>query len=177
MKKLPSWSIYLGDNTELIRQGIRVPGPHEFLLLINSQRRHSFTAHVRRVGPHGQLLIDIRALNEVRREVEERAKKMTNEPLDVDEDAEYGIFTLHVKKNVKANGVCALMDRLGASQITYIGDSLNDLISDRRVKQIAVNNASDEYKKHCSYVASASYTDGVIEILERLITNPLEMVI
>lgn len=173
LQKLHSWSTYLGDSTELIRQEIRIPGRHEFLLLVNSQRHHSFAAHVRRVSTRGILSIDGAILKEFREEVEVVARSMTTEPLDVDENPEYGVLILHAERNVKTNGVRALADRRGISRITYIGDSWRDVINDPRVNQTAVNNAADEYKKHCSFVAEASYTEGVLEILDRLKSRSL----
>lgn len=171
--KIPVWSTYLGDSTELIRQRVCFPGRHEFLLLVNGQRLHSFAAHVRRVGVHGTLSVDSGALKEFRQEVEAIASTMTTEPLDVDENSEYGVLILHVERNVKTNGVRALIRRHGISRITYVGDSWRDIINDPRVNQVAVNNAMDEYKKHCSYVASATYTEGVCDILERIVGGEL----
>jgi len=168
IKRIHSWSTYLGDSTELIRQKVRIHGRHEVLLLVNSQRRHSFAAHLRRVGKRGELSIDSEMLSTLRQEVEEQARTMTAEPLDIDENPEYGILILHAERNVKANGVRALIDQFRISQVTYIGDSWRDLIGDQQVNQTAVNNAMDAYKKHCSYVAQATYTEGVLEILERL---------
>lgn len=173
IQKLHSWSIYLGDSTELIRQKVRVPGRHEVLILVNSQRRHSFAAHLRRVGKRGELSIDSEMLSALRQEVEELARTMTTEPLDVDENPEYGVLILHAERNVKANGVRALVEQLKLSRVTYIGDSWRDLIGDQRVNQTAVNNAMDTYKEHCSYIASASYTEGVLEILGRLLAGSL----
>ena len=108
----------------------------------------------------------------VRIEVEAIARSLTAEPLDVDENSEYGILIIHAARNVKANGVRALIERTGAARIAYIGDSWRDNIGDLRVIQCAVGNATEEYKRHCRFVATQSYTAGAVELLEAILANP-----
>lgn len=173
LTKVPRYGIYIGDNTTLVRNGVLLPGPCEYYLLVSGTRRYSFAAHVRRRdATSGLLVIDPVELRRMRLEIEAIARSITDEPLDVDENAEYGTLIIHAARTRKANGVRALLERMGATSLVFIGDSKPDFIGDPRVIQCAVGNAQEEYKQHCQFVAQGTYTAGVIELLEMILANP-----
>lgn len=166
--RLPEWFTVVGDNTMFIQEQQRLPGGSRYAVLLSGVRQYSFGAHVRAVRDDGTLLIDTGALPIIRDEVVDIATSLFGEELDIDANPEYGTLIIHAACTRKRNGVRAIIEQRHPSRILMVGDSLPDFLDLAEVDQYAVGNAKEEYKQRCKYVANATYTEGVIEILGRL---------
>lgn len=172
LKNRPELSLFIGDNTSFVRKmnsgDIKVDFLDRFVL-ISGLRTRSLAFHCMMIGknrepmPNEKLLADI---------VEKARDCLAESGTDLDKvffdvNSEYGIC---IARSASASKRKAILDILNADDfdIIFIGDSMGDFIDDSRVKQFAVVNATEDYKKLCSRISEKSTTEGVVELLDSI---------
>jgi hypothetical protein len=87
-------------------------------------------------------------------------------------DPRYGICIARRSKVDKQTPVARLLSMRSYAQVYMIGDDRADLLKDDRVIQCAVGNANQDCKDGSALIASGTYTEGVIELIERIANGP-----
>ncbi len=90
-------------------------------------------------------------------------------PVYWDANPEYGSLIIGPEQAVKALAIRTLLERVHYDRVIMIGDSIHDHLAIEGVEQWAVANATNEYKRRCSRVATLPLTAGVIELLSTLL--------
>lgn len=157
---------YFGDATKIIRDNITFPNEVDNrLVLAQSQRKCGICMYGRTIGEDGLLNID----NKLTLSLVKKIREFTLDPpfeLNEDFNEDYGIYILSPKAVNKRVGTICLMNRLGIDKIGMVGDSTSDIIGKDIAFQYSVGNGKPEYKIASDYVATNTYTAGVIEILK-----------
>lgn len=140
------------------------------VILVNGFRTCSMGFYVR-VRDHAKWICDVRSLDEVFALLNAVGSSMDSfwGERDVDLNSEYGICIVHHAKTQKQNVVGSIIKLFPESPIYMVGDSMSDWMGDD-VVHCAVANGKPEFKERCQFVASSSYTAGVLEVLEYLCT-------
>lgn len=130
-------------------------------ILVNAFRRWSF---------HAVFLGNDNALRTAREIFDEACDEYSWSPSDFDLDFnfEYCLLIIHDKLTNKTFGMKRLMEDVQVEKAVIIGDDLNDYTGLPSVSHWAVGNASDDYKIKCDRIAKATYTSGVIELINSL---------
>jgi hydroxymethylpyrimidine pyrophosphatase-like HAD family hydrolase len=135
------------------------------IVLVQSHRKCSFNLYGRSINQNGELIIN----NQLTKEMIIIVHSLTfnNLPFEVDEDfnQDYGIYILAPKNTTKRLGTQKLINILNINKIGMIGDSGTDILGKDIAYQYAVGNAKPELKNVSEYVATGTFTKGVIEIL------------
>lgn len=92
--------------------------------------------------------------------------------LDIDNNPDYGICIVHHPDTQKSVAVQALLNSSPTTTVYMIGNSISDLLNHPSIVQCAVGNAKDAYKAQCSIVAKHTLSEGVVEIIQRIIREP-----
>lgn len=144
----------------------------ETLVVVNMLRGHSLSCFVRkRRGV--QWLADEDASAHILRILASAGESFADLWSDRHEDVNpaYGIIILHHKDSHKRTAVDHLLSLKPYERVYMIGDSYADYLDDPRVTQLAVANAHEEYRALCSVVAKSDRTAGVIELIERIVSE------
>lgn len=170
MDRFPETTFIIGDATEFIRRGSVFPSMTHHVVVINGFRSSSFSFFARSYTSEGSPLIPdasfLIKLSNLTKEIISSFGK-TKEDLFWDENPEYGILIVHAKETEKHRGVTHLFSEYQPNKIIMVGDSIADYLNLSNVLQYAVGNADQTYKEKCDFVATHSYTQGVIECLEK----------
>jgi len=129
--------------------------------LLNAHRRWSFHASFLGDDAAVNLALDlfVAACSEF---------ALRSEDFYLDANTEYGLLIVHSRLSHKGFGMAKLMQDLGFSEASVIGDGENDFTGLASVRHWAVGNANSVYKSRCDRVAGQPYTSGVIELLSGL---------
>lgn len=162
-------AIHFEETIEALRKMSQPHGldvlPQEMWVLVNPLRYFSLGLYVRTVT-NKSCIFDQPAA-EMLAMIVKMVEAMSQTPLLIDHNPEYGIFIAHLPQAAKSQANQAIHLMVSDSQPIYmIGDSTSDDLHDLDIKQLAVGNAKTEYKKVCSFIADADYSSGVIECLE-----------
>jgi 3-deoxy-D-manno-octulosonate 8-phosphate phosphatase KdsC-like HAD superfamily phosphatase len=71
----------------------------------------------------------------------------------------------------KRIGTLKLQQIMGIGRVAMIGNSIADYIGTDIAVQLAVNDATQEYRDVAHYVSRAQLTSGVVEALSILVEN------
>lgn len=157
-----------GNPTGIIRtRRFLTDGPRS-VLLASALRTHSlhFAA---RVMDGSDYTFDMDLLERVRvAACEELGRRPVSVTVDWDLNPEYAILILHAAASRKAVGVEFVLRRLDLDEAVMVGDGTVDDLGLPQVRQWAVGNAGDAYQSVCDRVASATFTSGVVELLDTL---------
>ncbi|MFH0806360.1 MAG: HAD hydrolase family protein [Candidatus Brennerbacteria bacterium] len=170
-------TIFFGDASELIRNGITALPGERSLLLVNKYRKHSFSFYTKRFdGEKAVFTNDEKSLRSFSGLAEELvAVHASDTKLDWDLNPEYGIVILHAACTQKRSAVEFLLASLNRSVlVAMVGDSIADVIGHPRVAQYAVANASKPYREQSTFVSERSFTGGVCDILSRIAQGELD---
>lgn len=160
--------VVCGNVNEIVsrEQGWQLPMETQFAFLVNAYRRSSFSMYARRIDQGGKLTIDSKLVVRAWRSIEPIANKLfADEELVLDCNDDYGVIILHGKRTSKTTTVKRLLREISYTQCFMIGDSVADLILDKRVATLAVGNASQKLKKNAKKVAERDLTSGVVELI------------
>jgi hydroxymethylpyrimidine pyrophosphatase-like HAD family hydrolase len=143
------------------------------LLLVNGYRTASLSFYAYEATQNKELLLWKRSPKALRVALQMSMKvlqttSILRKDLLTDMNASYGICIIHKKQTAKKEALPTLRKVYGTIPIAVIGDSSTDDHTDKTVYHCAVSNASSEYKSRCAFVASRSYTAGVIDALKHI---------
>ncbi len=71
----------------------------------------------------------------------------------------------------KRVGKIALEKMLGIDKVAMIGNSLADYVGNDIASQLAVGDATLQYKQKADYIVNSPLTSGVVEALSLLVKN------
>lgn len=160
--------LWRGNPVEAIRGSLQLGNPGEVIVLMNVLRMCSLSFFVREIDEQGNLKINRTVTDQVVGEMRNFYPDLTD--LEEDLNHDYGIVITMRRKVNKRNGTKRLMEELGLTKVSMIGNSMSDFTGEDIAIHYAVANASDSYKEKCTYVSSKPLTDGVSEILSRILT-------
>jgi hydroxymethylpyrimidine pyrophosphatase-like HAD family hydrolase len=158
--------IWNGDAPGAIRKKERIGLPGQKIMLINALRRESIGLYLREVNPEGALTINNDLTDQVVYSMRESFPDFDDLIEDLNHD--YGSLILSRGSMAKRVGTQVLMEKQNLHQIGMIGNAITDFIGEDIALHYAVGNSTDEFKSRSVFVASQSYTSGVIEIFDRL---------
>lgn len=162
--------IYRGDAVKLFRENIETLGhPGDEIVLANTLRNYSTGYFARRVGEDGRMYIDEAQTNKFADQI--RALYPSGIDFDEDLNHEHGLLIISHKGMHKRIGTIALENLLGVERIAMIGNSIADYVGTDIASQLAVGDATPEYKEVADFVAKGEVTSGVIESLTALVEN------
>jgi hydroxymethylpyrimidine pyrophosphatase-like HAD family hydrolase len=175
LSRYPNISIFIGDNTGLIRSVKHLLSGDELLVAIDSYRRCSLGIFVRTIDDRGILKKSSQATDMIAGII---APLIPEHPLisDFDPDGKpFGFLKVGPLDADKSTGLKALIETLGdVEEVVMVGDSMSDYIvlSDHipKIHIFAVDNASSKFKDRADYVSSGSLVTGCVEILRHLKT-------
>ena len=181
-KRFREISIFIGDNTEFISQEISFDFMDEVVVLVSGYRTQSLAFHVRRYNREKSILVkDADLLKEITRIAKETLEAgffSHHYPfigkIWIDMNEKYGITIFHSKKSNKKDGVRLAMQKSGIKEIAMIGDSVYDFLDDKAVLQLAVGNASVEYKEKSAFTSPYEYTSGVKNLLKGILKGDIK---
>jgi hydroxymethylpyrimidine pyrophosphatase-like HAD family hydrolase len=169
LTRMSGLMLVYGDATGFIRGVHQLPGVLDpTLVAFNGLRRFSIGFFVRAVSPDtGDLTIDNKLAGEVIGRI--RGEFPHSELLSEGTlDQEFGFFYVNPTDVGKGSTALEVFKNCHVTRGVIIGDSTSDFASSTGVEVYAVGNAYADFKKKAHKVAGATYTGGVIELLEQL---------
>lgn len=139
------------------------------MIVVNGLRHYSFSFYVRK-RISGRWERDTKKLIELEKvatAVGSFSKTWSN--VVIDRNDQYGICIFHHRYTSKTAGVEYVMGSFKDVPFYMIGDSIADRILLQNVSLCAVANAQEEYKQHCERIATHSFTEGVIELIDAIV--------
>lgn len=163
--KNQGYSLFFGDNTQFINSVFHITSNDSTLIALDAYRVCSLGLFVRRIVD-GKMIIDAGSTRKVFNILD---AMYSSDPRisEIDLNLEHGYLCINAIDVNKSKGVKALFENWGTPQRTYmIGDSMADYLDMPDVHQLAVGNATAEYKKMSYHVASKNYAQGCVELLD-----------
>ncbi|MFA5745070.1 MAG: HAD hydrolase family protein [Candidatus Paceibacterota bacterium] len=141
-------------------------------VLINGSRKASLSFYVL-ANHNGRWKNDSAMLDEVSSQFITLGSKLAGawwKDAFIEKNNDYGIGIIHHPNSEKTIALPILQDKFKIDEIWMIGDSMSDLLKQPRIQHAAVANAIPEFKSHCQLVSSQTFTAGVVELLEKLMS-------
>ena len=158
---------WLGNPVEAISNDLRMKPSANIAVLINDQSQCSLRYHVRAIAADGSLKQDEDAFQYVYSQCK-NIQPAYGPDIMIDANPDHSVVILSRKSDTKRQGARTLLASLLPLRVIMIGDSMNDFVGADLAEHYAVANASQDFKQISNYVAEATMTSGVIEILDRL---------
>lgn len=158
--------IELGSPIEIIREDAPFGKANETVIFANNLRECSLGIFVLKTDENGRLRPNSKQTDEIAALVDPCLPKISTLAKYVNQQG--GIIVASDGQIDKRRGTQLLMQELGMKQIGMIGDSIFDNVGKDIAIHYAVRNASDDFKRMSSYVASFEKASGVVEILENI---------
>lgn len=154
--------IDIGDSATWIREGKNFR-PNRNLLIIDQLRKRSIGFYLRHSDSYGIAKIDEEWFCYGRKTIEDI--DLPNGFSALDFNSKYGIAIAGPLGANKTNGSIFLQRSFPEADIFMIGDSAADIIDDNHVVVCSVGNGSDVLKSKSKFIANQSYTAGLGECL------------
>ncbi len=169
------YALYFGDSTEFVNSGSRVRGSDSVVVAVDAFRLCSVGLFVRRISLDGNLDLsntqdrDAKPVDDLLvatcRPCSAGVGRRTDS-LVFSIDNELYFRSVHVNKTAKSSGVSLVFSEWQLPSKAYmIGNSMSDHLNISGVDQLAVGNASRDYKALASKTASEEFARGCIELL------------
>ncbi|MEO8637803.1 MAG: hypothetical protein ABI430_02795 [Candidatus Taylorbacteria bacterium] len=168
--------LIIGDVNRLSRSMLAIERAECYsksAILINGLRNASLSFFVF-ANTGGKWVMDKMALDAVLSSVHKIGSRLAPkwwQEAVIDNNPDYGICIVHHPKTEKRNALPLLRKHSENARIYMVGDSISDLLNDPSVTHCAVKNASNEFKKQCSMIATKTMTQGVMEILDQIVAS------
>ena len=165
--KVEGYSLFFGDNTQFINSISHIASIDSVLIAVDAYRVCSMGLFVRRIID-GKLVQDISTTEKV---YELLISMYGSHPQisEIDFNREHSYLCINALDVNKSKGVKALFENWGAPDDAYmVGDSMSDYLALSKVSQLAVGNASSEYKRVSERVARLNFAQGCSELLDSL---------
>ncbi len=91
--------------------------------------------------------------------------------LEIDFNKEVGIIIWEHKNVSKKNTLHYIKEKYPDATVYMVGNSLPDYLDDPSVIQCGVANSDSDYKDKCSIVSDSNFTEGSLEILQKIINS------
>jgi hydroxymethylpyrimidine pyrophosphatase-like HAD family hydrolase len=160
-------AVWSGNPVEAIRTGLRVGEPGQTAMLINTLSRCSLRFFVRTVDVDGNLQLDDVRTQQVIQDCRQFFPAFDS--LEEDNNPASGLLIVSRRGVTKRAGVLRLMSSIGLSRCIMVGNSMSDFIGNDIAEQVAVSNASLDFKQAASVVVDESLTTGCVSILRQLV--------
>jgi hydroxymethylpyrimidine pyrophosphatase-like HAD family hydrolase len=167
--KMDHTMLVCGDSVSFIRGVHVIPGcSSSTLVAFNGLRQFSIAFHVRRIEKEtGRLVLDVALAQNVIERLRDHLP-VSDLISDGEFDPDYAFFYMNPLDVDKTIGAHHVFEVCKAERKVVIGDSMSDQVINHGVEVLAVGNASNDFKKVASRVATRSYASGVKELLESL---------
>ena len=165
--KIEGYSLFLGDNTQFINSVSQIASIDSVLIAVDTYRVCSLGLFVRRIAD-GKIVQDI-SITEKVYELLVSMSSSNSQTSEIDFNREHSYLCLNALDVNKSRGVKALFENWDYPDNAYmIGDSMSDYLGLSDVSQLAVGNASSEYKNVSKRVAKLNFAQGCSELLDSL---------
>ena len=148
-------------------------GPIDRIIMVNAYRRASMSFYAigkvkgkwqKTRGIIEEAVKDVKGI--IRKDFPGCLKRCV---FDVNHD--YGICIIREKGVSKSSAIPKIKKKYPGYEIYVIGDSMGDLYNISGIIHCAVGNASLEFKKRCLLIAKNSYSKGVVELVDKIISK------
>lgn len=163
-----SAEIWLGDVVEN-RLTARFGAMGRRIIGVNTRRQSSCLGFCWHTGQHGELVPDPALLKRVESWIGSGPK---HNQLKVLTNFQHGVLAVHAAVASKRLGTDCVRLHVPDSRIIMVGNALVDYCGEG-VTHAAVGNADADYKERADYVSAGDYTEGVVDILERVLRGEL----
>lgn len=159
------WYVYLCDAQKIIQNNVSVWNNLNNVFLINKYRENSFSFYIRK-NVNWNMLLNYEIFKELKEKI---LSILINFPdFYLDSNFEYWLFIIHYKWVHKKRSF-NFLDNFILWDKFMIWNSMSDFIWRDDVLQYAVSNSDEDYKIKSRYVSNYEYTQGVFDILHKII--------